>query len=49
MKDRLKNKKRIGLSLPFATVEWLQYYSKETGIPMTIIVEKAIKEYKNKI
>ena len=48
MKDRLKNKKRMGFSLPFDTVEWLQKYSKKTGIPMTTIVDRAIKEYKDK-
>lgn len=28
--------------------EWLEAYNEESGVPMTVIVEKALKEYLEK-
>lgn len=41
----LKNRERIGTSLPIELVEKLKDYSDKTMIPISKIIEKAIKEY----
>jgi predicted DNA-binding protein len=44
----LKNRERIGTSLPIELVQKLKNYSEETMIPISKIMEKAIEEYLNK-
>jgi metal-responsive CopG/Arc/MetJ family transcriptional regulator len=41
----LKNKERIGTSLPTELVKDLKDYSEKTMIPISKIIEKAIEEY----
>lgn len=41
----LKNRERIGTSLPIALVERLKDYSEKTMIPISKIIEKAIETY----
>ena len=41
----LKDRERIGTSLPKELVQELRDHSKETMIPISKIVEKAVKEY----
>lgn len=41
----LKDRERIGTSLPKDLAEELRDYSKETMIPISKLVEKAIEEY----
>lgn len=41
----LKDRERIGTSLPKDLAERLRDYSKETMIPISKIVEKAVEEY----
>lgn len=41
----LKDRERIGTSLPKDLAKELRVYSKETMIPISKIVEKAICEY----
>lgn len=41
----LKNKERMCTSLPFPLYKKLKDYSKNTMIPMSRIIEKAIEEY----
>jgi metal-responsive CopG/Arc/MetJ family transcriptional regulator len=41
----LKNRERIGTSLPIELVEKLKDYSDKTMIPISKIIEKAIEEY----
>lgn len=41
----LKDRERFGTSLPKELVQELRDYSKETMIPISKIVEKAVKEY----
>lgn len=41
----LKDRERIGTSLPKDLVKELRDYSKETMIPISKIVEKAIEDY----
>lgn len=40
-----KNAKIVNFNLEMSIIKMLENYSKETGIPKTVIVEKAIKEY----
>jgi len=42
----VKNRERMGISLPKELSEWLRAYSKQTMIPVSRIVEKALKEFK---
>lgn len=41
----LKDRERIGTSLPKDLAKELRDYSKETMIPISKLVEKAIEEY----
>jgi metal-responsive CopG/Arc/MetJ family transcriptional regulator len=41
----LKNKERIGTSLPIGLVKQLKDYSEKTMVPISKIIEKAIEEY----
>lgn len=41
----LKNKERIGTTLPIELVKELKEYSKKTMIPISKIIEKAIEQY----
>lgn len=41
----LKDRERIGTSLPKDLAKELRDYSKETMIPISKVVEKAISEY----
>lgn len=41
----LKNKERIGTALPIELVKELKEYSKQSMIPISKIVEKAIEQY----
>lgn len=41
----LKNRERVGTSLPKELVKKLRDYSKETMIPVSKIIEKAVEEY----
>lgn len=41
----LKNKERIGTSLPIQLVKQLREHSEMTMIPISKIIEKAIEEY----
>jgi metal-responsive CopG/Arc/MetJ family transcriptional regulator len=41
----LKNRERVGTSLPINLVKQLREYSERTMIPMSKIIEKAIKNY----
>lgn len=43
----LKNRERIGTSLPKELVDRLKTYSNETMIPISKIVEKSLEEYLN--
>lgn len=44
----LKNRKRTNLSFDNTFWEWIGKYSKETGIPISQLLEKAtIKQYKD--
>ena len=45
----LKNKERIGTSLPIALVERLKIYSEKTMVPISRIIEKAIEKYLNEL
>jgi hypothetical protein len=45
----LKNRGRKGFILPLELIQWLEGYSKETDIPESRIVERALKEYKEKL
>lgn len=45
----LTNKIRHQISLPIELSEWIKEYSKESGIPITVIVEKALNKYKQEI
>ena len=40
---------RISATLPKDLSEWLKNYSKDTGIPQTVVLEKALKAYKENI
>jgi len=44
----LKNKERIGTSLPIELAKQLKDYSEETMIPISRIIEVALIEYLNK-
>lgn len=44
----LKNRERIGTSLPKELVKELKEYSDKTMIPISKIVEEALKQYLNK-
>ena len=41
----LKNKERIGTSLPIELAKQLREHSSETMVPISKIIEKAIEEY----
>lgn len=41
----LKDRERIGTSLPKDLAKELRSYSKETMVPISKIIEKAIEEY----
>jgi len=41
----LKNRERIGTTLPIELAKHLKDYSKETMVPISKIIEKAIEEY----
>ena len=41
----LKNRVRIGTSLPIPLVEQLKTYSTKTMIPISKVIEKAIEQY----
>jgi predicted DNA-binding protein len=41
----LKNRERLGTSLPIALVERLKSYSEKTMVPISKIIEKAIDTY----
>ena len=41
----LKNKERIGTSLPTGLVKDLKDYSAKTMVPISKIIEKAIEQY----
>ena len=43
----LKNRERIGTTLPIDVAKKLKDYSEKTMIPISKIVEKAIEEYIN--
>jgi len=43
--DSLKNRERIGTSLPIELVKKMKDYSESTMIPISKIIEKAIDEY----
>ena len=45
----LKNKERIGTSLPIGLVKQLKDYSEKTMVPISRIVEKAIEKYLNEL
>jgi len=45
MADTLKNKKRISTTIFPATNELLKAYSAKTGIPISIIIDRALNEY----
>ncbi len=46
----LKNRGRIGLVLDNKIVEWLRFENESTDVPISRIVEKAIKiQYEEKI
>lgn len=44
-KDTLKNKARISSTLEFDTLKKLREYSKKSGIPASIIIDRALNEY----
>lgn len=44
----LKNRERIGTTLPIELVERLKEHSKTTMIPISKLIEQAIKEYLEK-
>lgn len=48
-KDTLKNKARFSSTLEFNTKEKLQEYSKKSGVPVSIIIERALNEYIDKM
>ena len=41
----LKNRERVGVSLPKDLVKELRAYSKESMIPISKIIEKAVTDY----
>jgi len=41
----LKNKERLGTSLPIELIKQLKDYSEKTMIPISKIIEKALEEY----
>lgn len=41
----LKNRERIGTTLPIELAKQLKVHSKETMIPISKLIEKAIEEY----
>lgn len=41
----LKSRERIGTTLPIELMEELREYSKQSMIPISKIIEKAIKDY----
>ena len=41
----LKNRERIGTALPIELVKKLKEYSRESMIPISKIIEKAIEQY----
>lgn len=41
----LKNRERLGTSLPIGLVKQLKDYSEKTMIPISKIIERAIEEY----
>lgn len=47
MSDRLKNRERFSTTLEKGTVKMLKEYSDKTMIPISKIVDVAIKEYIN--
>jgi len=44
----LKNRERVGTSLPIELVKKLKLHSDKTMAPISKIIEKAIEEYLNK-
>jgi metal-responsive CopG/Arc/MetJ family transcriptional regulator len=44
----LKNRERLGTSLPIELVKQLKDYSEKTMIPVSKLIEKAIEEYLKK-
>lgn len=48
MTDRLKNRVRFSASLDKKTVESLKEYSNQTMIPISRLVDVAVKEYMEK-
>jgi len=45
MMGNLKNRERIGTTLPIELIKELKKYSKESMIPISKIIEKAIEQY----
>lgn len=45
----LKNRERIGTSLPIGLVKQLKDYSEKTMVPISKIIEKAIEKYLNEL
>lgn len=44
----LKNRERIGTTLPTELAKELKEYSKESMVPVSKIIEKAVEEYLQK-
>ena len=44
----LKNRERIGTTLPTDLAKQLKDYSKESMVPVSKIIEKAVKDYLEK-
>lgn len=45
----LKNRERLGTSLPIGLVKQLKDYSEKTMVPISKIIEKAIEKYLNEL
>jgi len=44
MKERIKNRQRIQLTLSPVTIEVLEETSKKTGIPKSVLIDLAVQE-----
>jgi len=47
--SNLKNRERLGTSLPIGLVKQLKDYSEKTMVPISKIIEKAIENYLNEL